>query len=126
MMLIALHTTIGAEDQAKDLARAAVAQQLAACVQIEAIQSVYVWQGNVQEEPEWRLLFKTTAAKASALMQFVQKHHAYELPAIYTTEVLDATPQYRAWVQRCVEGAEQQGNLQAAPTPANPASERKT
>ena len=108
MKLIALHTTIGSELQAQELARAAVAQRLAACVQIEAIHSLYVWQGELQEEPEWRLLFKTTDEVAPALMQFVKAHHAYELPAIYTTEVLDASQEYRAWVQAAVQAAPQQ------------------
>ena len=98
MKLIALHTTVSNEADAQALAQSALETRLAACVQIEAIQSVYRWQGAVQQEKEWRLWMKTTQAKAADLMAFVQTHHPYEVPAIYTTEVLDATPAYANWV----------------------------
>jgi periplasmic divalent cation tolerance protein len=98
MTLIALHTTVATEEEALALAHAVVQARLAACVQTEAIQSVYRWQGTVHTEKEWRLSMKTTQAKSADLMAFVQTHHPYEVPAIYTVEVLDATPAYADWV----------------------------
>ena len=98
MPLLAIHTTVAQEADASRLADQAVHQRLAACVQIERIESVYAWQGAVQHEAEWRLLFKTTDARASALLAWLQTAHPYELPAIYSTEVRDATPAYAQWV----------------------------
>ena len=98
MHLLAVHTTVAHEADARRLADQAVHQRLAACVQIERIESVYEWQGAVQQEAEWRLLFKTTDARARALMAWLQAEHPYELPAIYSTEVRDATPDYAQWV----------------------------
>ena len=54
-------TTVGSAAQARELAQAAVQARLAACAQISAIESVYRWQGEVLQEAEWRVLFKTTA-----------------------------------------------------------------
>ena len=98
MSLLSVHTTVAHEADARRLADQAVHQRLAACVQIERIASVYEWQGAVQHEAEWRLLFKTTDARANALMAWLQAEHPYELPAIYSTEVRDATPTYAQWV----------------------------
>lgn len=98
MRLITLHTTVGTEEDAKTLAHAVVQNRLAACVQIEVIQSVYRWKGDIQQEQEWRLVCKTTPTLSAELMAFVQAHHPYELPAIYTVEVLDASPAYAEWV----------------------------
>ena len=98
MHLLAVHTTVAHEADARRLADQAVHQRLAACVQIERIESVYEWQGAVQHEAEWRLLLKTTDARANALMAWLQAGHPYELPAIYSTEVRDATPTYAQWV----------------------------
>ncbi|MEK8051346.1 divalent-cation tolerance protein CutA [Ideonella sp. DXS22W] len=97
--LIAVITTVATEADADTLARGAVAARLAACVQVEAIRSTYRWQGQVCQEPEQRLLFKTTAHQAPALMQWLAAQHPYELPSIYTLPVADASPAYAAWVQ---------------------------
>ncbi|MCB2071832.1 MAG: divalent-cation tolerance protein CutA, partial [Ottowia sp.] len=53
-------TTVATQADAQVLARSMVEQRLAACAHIEAIDSVYRWQGAVQQEGEWRLLLKTT------------------------------------------------------------------
>ena len=60
-------TTAGSAVQARELARFAVQARLAACAQISVIESVYRWQGQVQQEAEWRVLFKTTARAWPAL-----------------------------------------------------------
>ena len=59
--LLLVLTTVATRADADALARAMVEQRLAACGQISAIDSVYRWQGAVQSEGEFRVLFKTTA-----------------------------------------------------------------
>jgi periplasmic divalent cation tolerance protein len=103
MSLMTLYTTVGSEPDAQSLAQALVANRLAACVQIERIQSVYRWNGEVQHAQEWRLMCKTMQSLSAELMAFVQAHHPYELPAIYTVAVLDATPAYGRWVSDSVK-----------------------
>ena len=97
--LCAVFTTVGSADDAHRLAAAAVEQRLAACVQTTAIESVYRWQGTVQREPELRLMFKTTEAAAPALRALILRLHPYELPALYTLDVDNASEAYRAWVR---------------------------
>ena len=106
MTLIAVHTTVATEADAQRLAEAAVQNRLAACVQIERIDSVYVWQDALQREPEWRLLLKNTDARCPALMDWLREQHPYELPAIYSIEVRDATADYVQWVVAQTQGAD--------------------
>ena len=56
--------------------------RLAACVQITPIESVYVWQGAVQQAGEFRLLFKTTSQAHAALVRLIAALHPYDLPAV--------------------------------------------
>jgi uncharacterized protein involved in tolerance to divalent cations len=107
MTLLSLHTTVGSEAGAQALARAAVGQRVAACVHIDRIASVYRWQGRVQQEAEWRLSFKTTAAAAPALRALLQALHPYELPALYATEVGQADAPFSDWVHAECAGAPQ-------------------
>ncbi|MDO5288782.1 MAG: divalent-cation tolerance protein CutA [Pseudomonadota bacterium] len=90
-------TTVSTRQQAQALARDMVAKRLAACVQLQAIDSVYRWQGAVQEDSEWRLLLKTTAQQAPALMQALRAAHPYALPALLHLTA-HATADFAAWV----------------------------
>lgn len=91
-------TTVGSADQARSLAREMVQRRLAACAQISAIDSVYRWQGAVHEEPEWRVLFKTGAGAADALMAALRERHPYELPAIVALATAAADAAFAQWV----------------------------
>lgn len=102
MKLIAVYTTVATIDEARKIANALIAQKLAACAQINAIESFYLWQGAVQNEPEIRILFKTTEANYKAVEAAILQLHSYELPAIYAVAVEHAHEPYAAWV---VEGS---------------------
>ncbi len=92
-------TTVGSAAQARELAQAAVQARLAACAQISAIESVYRWQGEVLQEAEWRVLFKTTARAWPTLQAALAQWHPYELPAIAGWPLDAVLPAFAQWVQ---------------------------
>ena len=96
--LLLVLTTVATRADADRLARMAVEQRLAACVHIEAIDSLYRWQGAVQAEPEFRLLFKTTAERYPALEAALRESHPYDLPAIVAVPCAAALPEFADWV----------------------------
>ena len=97
-------TTVGNEGDARRLATAAVERRLAACVQVERIESHYRWDGAVQAEAEWRLAFKTSAAALDALLGWLRSEHPYELPQLLW-QAWDASPEYAAWVRAETAGS---------------------
>jgi uncharacterized protein involved in tolerance to divalent cations len=80
---MAVFTTVARRDDARRIARALVERGLVACAQISEIESFYAWGGALQQEPEFRLLLKTTAARYAAVEAVVREMHPYELPAIH-------------------------------------------
>ena len=52
-------TTLATREQALALGREMVERRLAACAQVSAIDSVYRWNGAVEQDAEFRLLLKT-------------------------------------------------------------------
>lgn len=98
MQLVEVHTTVGNAEDGERLAAAAVEQHLAACVHLTPLRSVYLWQGRVQHDAEVALAFKTSAASAPRLRAFILSQHPYELPALYTLEVAEASAPYRDWI----------------------------
>ncbi len=96
--LLLVLTTVATRADADALAHEMVEQRLAACAQIHAIDSVYRWQGAVRADTEFRLLFKTTAARHAALQAALRQRHPYELPAIVALPVSDALGEFAEWV----------------------------
>jgi periplasmic divalent cation tolerance protein len=107
-VLQAVCTTVATLDEARAMAHRLVQRRLAACVQLSPIESIYRWDDAVQQEPEVRLLCKTTAAGAPALHAAIRALHPYAVPAIFAVDINDAHPPFAQWV------AEQTGGEQAA------------
>lgn len=96
--LLLASTTVATQDEALTLARLLVAERLAACVQLQAIESVYRWDEDICQEPEWRLLIKTTAERWPAARQALLDAHPYELPALAVWQAA-STPAFGGWVR---------------------------
>lgn len=91
-------TTTDSEAEADTLARRIVEARLGACVQIQAIKSIYRWQGEVWAEPEWQLSIKTRQALFQELARFIVAHHAYETPEILQVPIAAGSIAYLRWV----------------------------
>jgi periplasmic divalent cation tolerance protein len=91
-------TTVASREDALMLARALVESRLAACAQIGQIESVYRWQGAVQAETEFRVLFKTRRGLYAQVEAALRERHPYELPAIHAIATSQAEAAYAAWV----------------------------
>ncbi|MFN7445003.1 MAG: divalent-cation tolerance protein CutA [Curvibacter sp.] len=96
--LCVVQTTLATEAQAAELARAVVRARLGACVQLQAIRSVYVWQEQVRDEPEWLLSIKTRRTRYPQLQAWLREHHPYDTPEIVCLPVHQASPDYATWV----------------------------
>lgn len=97
-----VHTTVGSAGDARRIARDLVERRLAACAQVETIESFYAWDGALQHEPEQRIAFKTTAAAWPALRRALLRVHPYELPEIVALECADVHTPYARWVAQGV------------------------
>ncbi len=105
MRPIAVVTTVASRDEAQRLAHALVERKLAACAQISQIESVYRWQDAVQQEPEFRILFKTTEERYALVESAIRELHSYELPAIHAFAFAHVDASYAAWIAENAAGA---------------------
>jgi len=86
-------------DSAKGLAQHLVTEGLAGCVNIlPGVQSVYRWQGKVEQQSEVTLLIKIIAERYPALQAEIQALHPYELPEIIALPVAQGLPAYLDWI----------------------------
>ena len=95
---IAVFTTAATEDEARRIAGALVERRLAACVQVSAIESFYAWEGEVRQDPEFRLMAKTTRGRYAEVEAAIREQHSYDLPAIYALPMSHVFEPYAEWV----------------------------
>lgn len=91
-------TTTDSENAAAVLARSVVDARVGACVQVLPIRSFYRWDNAVQDDPEWQLLIKTSAAGLTALVEHLKAHHTYDVPEIIATPIIGGHDAYLSWV----------------------------
>ncbi|TYO90733.1 divalent-cation tolerance protein CutA [Oceanicella actignis] len=103
-MIVLVETTASSRDEAERIARLCVERGLAACANIDEVRSIYRWQGEMQEETEFRILLKTARESLDALSALIRANHSYEEPAILALEVRGGSPSFLAWVKENSRG----------------------
>ncbi|HZS01055.1 MAG TPA: divalent-cation tolerance protein CutA [Chloroflexota bacterium] len=95
---VVVYITVGSPDEAARLARALVTERLAACVNRVPVESVYRWQGQIEEAPEVLLIVKTRRARLDALAARVQALHSYTVPEMIALPIVAGWPPYLDWL----------------------------
>jgi periplasmic divalent cation tolerance protein len=91
-------TTTDNRDEADRLAASLVQNRLAACVQIMAIDSHYVWDGKAQNSAEFLLMVKTRAELYAEVETFLAENHSYDVPEIIQIPVTAGSAAYLGWI----------------------------
>ena len=99
-LVLALTTERNLE-QAELLARELLERGLVACVSLLPIQSLYVWDGQLQQDPEVQLLLKTSTSHALDLREAVLKLHSYDTPEWITWPAM-ASQAYGHWLYQAI------------------------
>ena len=100
---IAVFTTTDSLEEARKLTKSLVEQKLAACAQISEIESFYTWDKEVQNDQEFRIMFKTTKDKYKDVEKAILKIHSYDLPAIYAVDVDELYKPYGDWINESIK-----------------------
>ena len=96
-------TTAGSEAEARKIAQSLVERRLAACVNIvPRIQSVYRWQGKVEQAEEFLLLIKTSKPREGQVRVAITELHSYELPECIAISVASGSAEYLKWIEESV------------------------
>lgn len=99
-----IYMTAGDKAEAQKIAGELVASKLAACVNIlDNMNSIYMWQGEIQEDSEVVMIAKTTRACVPQLVEKVKSLHSYECPCIVSLPVLEGHRPFLDWIETQVK-----------------------
>jgi periplasmic divalent cation tolerance protein len=97
-------TTASSLEESKKIAHELVGRRLAACVNIiPKIESVYRWQGEVEEAQEFLLLIKTTEAASARVREAIEQIHSYDIPECIALSVEEGSLPYLKWIDESVQ-----------------------
>jgi periplasmic divalent cation tolerance protein len=96
---VSVYITAADEDEAQRIAETLVRERLAACANIlGAINSVYWWDGAVQNSAEVALILKTRKSLFEALKTRAAALHSYDCPCITAWDIADGHRPYLGWI----------------------------
>jgi periplasmic divalent cation tolerance protein len=76
-----------------------VTEKLAACANIlPPIESIYRWEGKLEQAEEVLVFFKTTAQRYPELEAKLKELHPYDVPEITATPITAGSADYLLWV----------------------------
>lgn len=91
--------TVPDADTGRTLARELVEARLCACGNVvPGVQSVYRWQGDVQEDTEALVILKTSSEQVGRMMERATELHPYDVPELLALPVTEGSDPYMAWV----------------------------
>ena len=103
MTPVVVLSTVGADFDARALARELVEQRLVACVNIiDRLQSIYRWEGKVAEDGEQLLVMKTIEERVAALKEALFARHPYDVPEFLVLPIERIEGPYREWLLEAV------------------------
>ncbi|CAI9303051.1 unnamed protein product [Lactuca saligna] len=97
---IVVYVTVPNKEAGKKLAASIVKEKLAACVnRVPGIESVYLWEGEIQTDSEELLIIKTRESLLSALTEHVKANHEYEVPEVIAMPITGGSVPYLEWLK---------------------------
>jgi periplasmic divalent cation tolerance protein len=103
---IVVFVTVGSSAEGEHLSRALVEGRLASCVsRVKSVQSIYRWEGKVEESEEELLIIKTKRELFDRLKKKVSDLHSYSVPEIIALPILEGSEEYLKWLEAQLLGS---------------------
>ncbi len=90
--------TAASKEEAISLSRKLLEKKLVACVSLFPITSLFRWEGDIQEQSEVKVIFKTIESHFEEVKIFLLKNTSYEIPEIVMIPLTAGNEEYLNWV----------------------------
>lgn len=95
-----IYTSTDSEENAKEISEALLESSLIACSNIYSnVNSIYKWQGEIQNNTEFVIILKTKAENFKQIEDLILKKHNYECPVILELPILQMNGAYAEYLK---------------------------
>ncbi|UTB33947.1 MAG: divalent-cation tolerance protein CutA [Methanobacterium sp. ERen5] len=103
-MYSSIYVTTSDISESKKIARVLVQERLAACVNIvPAIESIYRWNGEIEEDSESLIFIKTRSDMVETVIKKVEEIHSYDTPCVLELSIEKGSKKYFKWLDKEVD-----------------------
>lgn len=99
MKVIIIKTTCASRQEARYIANILVKERLAACVQLNEIESIYFWKDEICSDNETLLSIKTKKELFSKVQSIILELHSYDVPQIIEIEISNISEDYLKFIK---------------------------
>jgi periplasmic divalent cation tolerance protein len=97
--IVAVQVVVHAKEKAVEVGRAVLEERLAAGYNLFPVESAFWWKGEILEEQEVVLVFKTRTEHVESIVAHVVRLTGAEVPDVFVSQAVSSDERYRAWVE---------------------------
>ena len=92
-------TTESDYTNAKKLAHHILTMELSKCISLSKIDSIYLWEGSLEEAQEVQITIKTKPELLNSLIVTLKNKHTYNIPQIICLSA-SSSKEYKEWLTK--------------------------
>ncbi len=101
--IVFVYTICGDMEEARSMGYSALREKLAISMDYWIINSIYPWQGVIQELNQYILMFSTHKNISDTLMKHLEAEHSYSVPMIVRSLTDITNVSYSLWVENTLK-----------------------
>ncbi len=95
-----VYITCGSKEEGAKIARSLLNERLVACANIyEGVDSLYWWEGKIEEGREAVIIAKTTEKRLDQVIAKVKSLHSYSCPCVVAYKIDAGNPDFLKWIE---------------------------
>jgi periplasmic divalent cation tolerance protein len=98
MIMIYVFWTCRNKEEAKKIIHGLLEKHLIACASLFPVESVYRWEGKIEEGQEIKVILKTQKEHFDAICSFIEQQGSYDVPEILQIDIMRGNPKYVTWI----------------------------
>lgn len=100
---IEVHWTSGSLDEARKISRYLAQERIIACAQIIPwIESIYMWNNQLETAQESKIVFKTVLENYEKIKEIIYQNCSYQVPEITYVFIDGGNQEYLSWMQESI------------------------
>jgi len=101
--IVFVYTICGSIDEAKSMGYSSIQDKLAISIDYWVINSIYPWQGVLQEVGQYMVMFSTTKMLSKKLVKHIEAEHPYKIPMVVVCNTNMSNLPYSLWVENTLK-----------------------